>query len=169
MHCDSNRLGLNAGEMSWSLQFFKALDERGVIAFALAGFSLNGLEDGTQAVKQLEKAGDEWLVGDEFSIAQKSEQIFARVGQCFQTFEAQESSGSLDGVHGAKDFAQESGILRARLKICETPLHAVQSFLAFDQELPRQFIHCVETFSWPGLSSRHNKQLRALSDGWVAT
>jgi hypothetical protein len=65
------------------------------------------------------------------------------VGQRFQPFESEKSSGSLDGMHGAEYFAKKGGILWARLKIRETLLHTVQAFLALDQKLPCQFIHCV--------------------------
>ena len=63
------------------------------------------------------------------------------MGQLFQPLEAQESRGSLDGVDRTEYFPQQAGILRPLLQIGQAPFHAVQAFLAFDQELPRQFVH----------------------------
>ena len=40
-------------------------------------------------------------------------------------FEAKESGGSLDGMHGAEDIAEKGSVFGARLQICEAALHAV--------------------------------------------
>ena len=77
----------------------------------------------------------------QFVVAQQAEQVFAGVCQFLQALEAEKARGSLNGVHGAKDFAQQGSILRPLLELGQAPLHAVQAFLALDQELPRQFVH----------------------------
>jgi hypothetical protein len=52
-------------------------------------------------------------------------------------------------MHGTKDIAKQSRILWPRLEIREAALHAVQPFLALNQELPCQLIHCVHSSSLP--------------------
>src|SRR5579863_4702623 len=77
----------------------------------------------------------------EFAIAQQTEQVFAGMGQLFQSFETQKAGGPLDSVYGAEDIGDEFGIRRALFQIGQTPLHAVQTLLTFNQKLPRQFVH----------------------------
>jgi hypothetical protein len=52
-------------------------------------------------------------------------------------------------VHGAKDLIEESGVVGALLQIGEASLHAVEAFLAFDQELSGQFIHHDRSLARP--------------------
>ena len=138
-------------DMSRSLQLFKLLQSAASLRLRLRCLGLNGLEDGAQAVEQLQQAGDERPVGDELSIAQQAEQVFSGVGQLFQPLEAEESGGSLDRMHGAEDIAEQRGVLRPLFKVGQAPLHAVQPFLALDQELSRQFIHRVHSSCRPGI------------------
>lgn len=116
---------LSSGKAGRSLQLLELFDEGGVVAFSLAGFSLDGFEDGAQAVEQLEEASDQRPVGDQFSIAEQAKQVFAGVGQRLEPFEAKESGGSLNCMYGAEDIAEKSSILGALLKIGEAALHAV--------------------------------------------
>jgi hypothetical protein len=135
--------------VSGGLQLFKTGDERGILAFALAAFCFNGFENGAQAVQQLEQAGDDGAVGGQFAFAQLAKQVFAGVGQLLEPLEAKEAGGSLDGVHRTEDIADQARILGALFQIGEATLHAVQTFLALDQELPCQFIHCVHSSGRP--------------------
>ena len=87
------------------LQLFKLLDQYGVFAFALAGLRLNGLQNGTQPVEQVQKPGDDGPIGDQFPIAQQAKKILARVGQLLEPLETKKSGGSLDRMYGAEDIA----------------------------------------------------------------
>ena len=75
------------------------------IAFALAGLRLNGLQNGTQPVEQVQKPGDDGPIGDQFPIAQQAKKILARVGQLLEPLETKKSGGSLDRMYGAEDIA----------------------------------------------------------------
>src|SRR5271157_5622874 len=65
------------------------------------------------------------------------------MGKAFKSLEAEEAGGSLDGVHGAKDFGNEGGVLGPLLEVGQAALHAVEPFLALDQEFSGQFIRHV--------------------------
>ena len=54
------------------------------------------------------KRGNDRQRRQQFSVAQQAEQVLAGVGQFFQPLEAEKARGSLDGVHGAEDFAQQA-------------------------------------------------------------
>jgi hypothetical protein len=156
------------------LQFFETQNEGSVFAVAFRAFGLNGFKDGAETIEQLEKASDEGPIGDEFAFAQKAEQVFAGVREFFKALEAEETGSAFDGVHGAKDFTEQVGILRPRFQVGHAPLHAVEPFLAFDQEFACQFIHCVHSSRITYLagqdgSSRCGKHSIHLSDGWGAT
>ncbi len=119
------------------LQLVEARNEGVVLACALARFGFNGLENIAQPVEQLKKRIDYCAVGGQLAVAQQAEQVFAGVSQLLKSLEAQKARGSLNGVHGAKNFRQQCGILRTFFEIREAPFHAVQPFLALNQELPR--------------------------------
>lgn len=65
------------------------------------------------------------------------------MGQLLKPLVPKEAGRSLDGMHGTEDPRQEGVIAGARLKLGKTTLHAVQSFLTFNQELPCQFVHRI--------------------------
>jgi hypothetical protein len=44
-------------------------------------------------------------------------------------------------MHSTKDFSQKLAVLRAFFQLGQTPLHAVQSFRALNQEFSRQLVH----------------------------
>ena len=124
-----------------SVQYFELFNQRFIVARALAAIGLNELENHAQSVKQMQQAGNHPAAGNHFAVAQQSQKILAAMGELLEPLETKKSRGSLDGVHGAKDLAQQRGVLRTRFKIGQAPLHAVQALLALDKELSRQFIH----------------------------
>ncbi len=72
-----------------SLQLYQAANQNGVLAFALGIFRLDRLEDGAQAIEQLQQAGDDLTVGAQLALAQQTQQVFSGMSQLFQPFEAQ--------------------------------------------------------------------------------
>ena len=53
------------------------------------------------------------------------------MGEFFETAQTEKSSGSLDGVNGAKDFGDGLGRAAAQLQLANGLLHTVQAFVAF--------------------------------------
>ena len=127
MRCD--------GGFQRHLQIVEQADEGGVLAVAFAVVGFDGAQDAAQPVHELKQAGDDGLVGGEFSVAQHAEEVFPGVGHFFESLEAEKAGCALDGVDGAKDFAEEFLILGTLLEIGKTALHPVEAFLAFDEEL----------------------------------
>src|SRR5208337_337084 len=132
-----------------SLQPFEPANQNRILALAFVAIRLNCLEDGAQPVEQVQKARDDWTIGGQLTFAQLTQQVFAGMGQRFQPLEAQKSGGALDGMHRTEYLSNQSRILRPLFQIGQTALHAVQPFLALDQELPRQLIHCAHSSAWP--------------------
>ncbi len=132
-----------------NLQLFQTADQNRIFALAFIAIRLDGLEDGAQPVEQVQKARDNWTIGGNLSLAQLTQQVFTCVGQRFQPLEAQKPGGALDGMHRTEDLSNQSPILWPLLQVGQTALHAVQPFLALDQELPRQLIHCAHSSAWP--------------------
>ena len=118
-----------------NLKFFEARDDGGVFVLALVTVRLNCAQNGAEPVEQLEQPGDDGRGGGELALAQKAEKIFAGVGQLLQPLETEKARGALDGVYGAKDFREQRGIAGICLEHSEAMLHAVQAFLALDEEL----------------------------------
>jgi hypothetical protein len=44
-------------------------------------------------------------------------------------------------MDGAEDLPEQLGVLRSLFEVGQAAFHPVQAFLAFDEELARQFIH----------------------------
>ena len=132
-----------------NLQLFQPADQAGILALAFVAIRLDCLEDGAQPVEQVQQARDNRTVRGQLALAQLTQQVFSGVGQRFQPLEPQESGGSLDGMHRTEDLSNQSRILGPLLQIGQTALHAVQSFLALDQEFPRQLIHRAHSSARP--------------------
>jgi hypothetical protein len=103
----------------------------------------------------LQQSGDNCAVGNQLALAQHPQQVLARVRQFLQPLEAEKTRGSLDRMHRTKNLSDQSRILRPLLQVGQTPLHAVQTFLALDQELPRQFIHRVHSSARPEIEPKN--------------
>ena len=118
----------------------------------------------------MQQAGNHVAIGRQLAIAQQRQQVLARMRQFLQPRETEESRGSLDGVHGAEDVRQQPRVGRPRLQFGQAPLHPVQAFLAFDQELPRQFVHpTVHPAGHMPDAARRGTLTRVLSDKRDAT
>lgn len=125
----------------WNLQSIEPLDQFAIFPFTLAFIGFNKFENRTQSIEQLQQPGNKRGTGGKFSIPQQAQQVLTRVRKLFQPMESKKSCSAFDRMHRPKDLGEKSRILRARLEFSETPLHAVQSLLALDQELPRQIVH----------------------------
>jgi hypothetical protein len=85
------------------------------------------------------------------------------MGQLLQPLEAQKAGGALDRVHGAEDVSNQPCIIRPLFQFGQTALHAIKTFLALDQELPRQFIdhrHTHRSASGSGPRSKLSRPYR---------
>jgi hypothetical protein len=108
-------------------------DSGGVGTFLIRG--LDGFENGAENVEQLQQTCNDRLVGGELAVAQHAEEIFTGVGEFFEALESQEAGRAFDGVHRAEDIPEKFFILGALFEVGEAALHAVEAFLAFDEEL----------------------------------
>jgi hypothetical protein len=128
-----------------ALQGFEARDHGCVflLAFAFRPSGFNGAKDPAQHVHEREQAADDGGIGGKFSVPQQAEQVFSSMGERFEPAEAEEASGALDGVHGAENIREQLRVAGARLQVGEAPLHAVQTFLAFEKEFASQVVHEV--------------------------
>ena len=116
----------------------------------------------------MEQSGDDGCANLELAFAQHPQQVLARMGELFKALEAEEAGGSLDGMHRTEDVCQQGGIVRPLFQVGQAALHAVQAFLAFDQEFSRQFIHCVDVSAFRRKKPARNLPM-PLSDEWVLT
>ena len=86
------------------------------------------------------------------------------MGQLFKALKAEETGGSFNGVHRAKGLGKQRTVVRLLLEIGEAPLHAIEAFLALDEELPCQVVGHVDSFRLPGVRIRRRKHSDGLSD-----
>ena len=85
------------------------------------------------------------LGGDRHAIAEFAHQGFAGMGQRFQPRQAEETAGSLDGVHQTKDVVQNLGVVRFLLEPHQLIVDGVQAFTGLRQKLSQKIIHEI----WP--------------------
>ena len=133
--------------------------------------ALDGLEDGAQAVQQLQKAGNDGPVGGQFPIAQQAKQILASVSKFLEPLEAKKSGGSLDGVHGAEDIAEQGGVLRPLLQDrsdtapCGPALPGSRSGTPSSVHPLRPLIHGQQGCEAPGAAS--TQDFYRMKSGWT--
>jgi hypothetical protein len=83
------------------------------------------------------------LAGDRHAIAKFAHQGFGRVRQRFQTRQAQESAGPLDGMDEAEHVAENFSIVGFLLEAHEFDADHVEAFVGFDQEVLEQVVHAT--------------------------
>ncbi len=126
-----------------SLQAFQRRDHFAVGPVSFVGLRFNRLENRTQRVEQVQQTRNDGRIRRQLAIAQQTQQVLTRMGQLFQPLETEKTRRAFDRVHRAKDLGDQRSILRTLLQIRQAALHAVQPFLALNQEFSRQFIHCI--------------------------
>ena len=89
--------------LRWRLELLEILDQRTIGSVSLLVLGLDRLQDGTKTVKEMETTSNDGCADGELAFAQHPQQVFARVSEPFKAFEAQEASGSLDGMHRTED------------------------------------------------------------------
>ena len=137
-----NRFG-NDDRSTTTLQDFEARDHRAVLllAFAFAAGGLDGTENAAQDIHEREQAADDVRVGRKLTLAQQAKKVLAGVGKGLEAAKAEKTGCAFDGMHGAEDFREQLLVGGACFEVGQTPLHAVQAFLAFEQEFTSKVVH----------------------------
>jgi len=121
-------------------------NQRRILAFRLLAGFLQIAQQIANTVDALEDQRHRLRRHRQHAVAELAEHIFAGVGDRFQSRQAQEPAGALDGMDQTEDVAEDLRILRILLEFDEFAVDDFEALAGFRQEFTEQIVHA--TFSW---------------------
>ena len=121
-------------------QAAEALDQIAVVATAFALLAFDLVEDGLDAIDGGQDEGHR-LGGGRHAVAELAHQGFGGVRQRLEPWQVEKAACPLDGVHQAKNIAEDLAVIRLLLEAHEFGVDPIETLAGFGQELTQQLVH----------------------------